>query len=175
MPLSVSAFDESNFNEQATAVARSSGDGLGTYAQMNANLQYSKAGDDPFNDAHSFCAQADEKFKAAEVMPVGYFDTQEDRDRALEENPRDDGALLAPRHEDFEDFFEAGPLSLARTKALSRPLEERETPHGCFFRPPIKEEECYGPQEALERQKQAIQKERERIMQIRVQSARETF
>lgn len=86
-----------------------------TQPQSYADLQRAKmvfvpAPEDAWNDAVSFGGDVDARFAAADLMPDGYDDTKEQREKALAANPKDDNALLAPRREEIEEFLEASAI-----------------------------------------------------------------
>jgi hypothetical protein len=94
-----------------------SDEGPRTFAELQGKMTFVQASDDPFNNAVSFSSTERHRRDAAEVMPDGYNDTEADRLRLLDLNPKDDNALLAPRGEEINEFLEASS-DLFRRKTM---------------------------------------------------------
>ena len=89
-----------------------------SFADLQGKMTFVQASDDPFNNAVSFSSASQHRYTAAEVMPDGYDDTEEDRLRMLDINPKDDNVLLAPRREEIDEFLDASSDLFRRQKTI---------------------------------------------------------
>jgi len=107
-----------------------------TYADLQGEMVYVRPGADPFNNAVSFTQGEDQRYAMAEIMPDGFDDTDAERQSALEANPKDDNALLAPRRGEIEEFLDASQ-DLRRRQAQSQPTGRRQLGAQSLLWPPM--------------------------------------
>ena len=96
-----------------------------SFADLQGKMTFVQAGSDPFNNAVSFSSANRHRYEAAEVMPSGYDDTEDERKQQLDLNPKDDNALLAPRREEIEEFLEASSDLFRRRVAVASSNTQR--------------------------------------------------
>jgi|SanBayMetagenome_1026888.scaffolds.fasta_scaffold02728_4 hypothetical protein len=136
MSISMEPYDEADFRPITPEVTSTKKPAARRYADLQGEMVYVRSGDDPFNNAVSFGQDEDERYALAEMMPEGFDDTDADRERALESNPKDDNALLAPRREELDEFIDA-TQDLRRRQAQSHPTGRRHLGAQSLLWPPL--------------------------------------
>ena len=165
--ISMEPYDEADFGPITSEVTPAHKPAARTYADLQGEMVYVRSGDDPFNNAVSFGQDEDERYAMAEIMPEGFNDTEADRERALDANPKDDNALLAPRREEIEEYIDA-TQDLRRRQAQSQPSGRRHLGAQSLLWPPLGDVEenddgktsyaDYGAQDLFDAQAQAAQR-----------------
>jgi hypothetical protein len=113
-----------------------------SYADLQGEMVYVQPGNDPFNNAVSFSSHDKQRYEMAEMMPDGFDDTFCQRQALLDQNPRDDNALLAPRRDEIEEYLDA-TSDLRRRQILSQPTGNRHLGTRSLLWPPLDDlEDC---------------------------------